>query len=169
MRMYSCRYSSSRGATLLELLFALALVALIAIAAYATYLGLTRDLKAAPPNVKISGVFEPPESSIEVGKTRTFVLTVSQPNTGPSALSLVPVVDTGVSFRVVPGNAVTILSINGLVINADTGAANTDAKGQIAVVVRADHEPNESDGGIICVVEGRTVELARAKFEIFTS
>ena len=70
---------------------------------------------------------------------------------------------------VVPEEGVTIVSINGTVVNEDRGAGNTDTMGQIRVLVRVDDETAGSSGGIICILAGGTAELARAKFEIFKS
>ncbi len=49
---------------------------------------------------------------------------------------------------VVSEEGVTIVSINGAVVNGDSGADNTDTKGQIRVVVRVDDETAGSLGGL---------------------
>lgn len=165
MSVPATRDRSRSGLSGLETLVALAIILLVAFIAFVTFVGLLRDTAPAPPTASITGRFVSAPSSVPVDGSATFVLRLQQPPIGATADALVPVPGVGVFVRVVPSAALTIRSINGTVVEDIQGGANTDANGEIRVVVSALAEAPL--GALVAVLNGRTTELTRATFEIF--
>ncbi len=150
----------------LETLVAIAIVLLVLLLAAFTLRGIVEAFGRSRPLGALTGKLDPVETSIEVGSTGTFKLTLTRDNLTASADSQLPAPNTRVGIAVVPDGNLQIVALNRQTVDTDDTTFRTDANGILSIVIRADSVPPGGTGRLVIVGEGTTA-LTQGKVEIF--